>query len=68
MMKVFDGKSAAEEYMSTHTLNFSTPEMTLKKFAVWLSEIVENNGEGGTSNYTLSTNKRQRKLRVKPIR
>ena len=45
MMKVFDGKSAAEEYMSTHTLNFSTPEMTLKKFAVWLAEIVENNGE-----------------------
>jgi hypothetical protein len=45
MMKVFDGKSAAEEYMSTHTLTFSTPEMTLKKFAVWLSEIVEHNGE-----------------------
>ena len=46
MMKVFDGKSAVEEYMSTHTLSFSTPEMTLRKFAVWLSEIVENNGEG----------------------
>ena len=45
MMKIFDGKSAAEEYMSTHTLTFSTPEMTLKKFAVWLAEIVENNGE-----------------------
>ena len=45
MMKVFDGKSAAEEYMSTHTLTFSTPEITLKKFIVWLSEIVENNGE-----------------------
>ena len=44
-MKVFDGKSAAEEYMSTHTLTFSTPEMTLKKFALWLAEIVENNGE-----------------------
>ena len=44
-MKVFDGKSAVEEYMSTHTLNFSTPEMALRKFAVWLSEIVENNGE-----------------------
>ena len=44
-MKVFDGRSAAEEYMSTHTLTFSTPEMTLKKFAVWLAEIVENNGE-----------------------
>jgi septal ring-binding cell division protein DamX len=45
MMQVFDGKPAAEEYMSTHTLTFSTPEMTLKKFIVWLSEIVENNGE-----------------------
>lgn len=44
-MQVFDGKPAAEEYMSTHTLTFSTPEMTLKKFAVWLAEIVENNGE-----------------------
>jgi len=45
MMKVFDGRSAAEEYMSTHSLTFSTPDMTLKKFVVWLSEIVENNGE-----------------------
>ncbi|HVP82489.1 MAG TPA: zinc ribbon domain-containing protein [Nitrososphaeraceae archaeon] len=44
-MKVFDGRSAAEEYMSTHSLTFSTPDMTLKKFVVWLSEIVENNGE-----------------------
>jgi hypothetical protein len=45
MMKVFDGKPAVEEYMSTHTLTFSTPEITLKKFVIWLSEIVENNGE-----------------------
>ena len=45
MMKVFDGRSATEEYMSTHSLTFSTPDMTLKKFVVWLSEIVENNGE-----------------------
>jgi hypothetical protein len=44
-MKVFDGRSATEEYMSTHSLTFSTPEMTLKKFVVWLAEIVENNGE-----------------------
>ena len=44
-MKVFDGRSATEEYMSTHTLTFSTPEMTLKKFVFWLSEIVEHNGE-----------------------
>ena len=44
-MKVFDGRSATEEYMSTHTLTFSTPDMTLKKFVFWLSEIVEHNGE-----------------------
>ena len=44
-MKVFDGRSATEEYMSTHSLTFSTPEMTLKKFVFWLSEIVEYNGE-----------------------
>jgi len=44
-MKVFDGKSATEEYMSTHSLTFSTPEMTLKKFVFWLSEIVEYNGK-----------------------
>ena len=44
-MKVFNGRSATEEYMSTHSLTFSTPEMTLKKFVVWLSEIVSNNGE-----------------------
>lgn len=44
-MKVFDGRSATEEYMSTHSLTFSTPEMTLKKFVLWLSEIVEYNGK-----------------------
>ena len=44
-MQVFNGKPAAEEYMSTHTLTFSTPEMTLKKFVFWLSEIVEHDGE-----------------------
>ena len=44
-MKLFNGKSAAEEYMSTHTLTFSTPEMTLKKFVYWLSEIIEFQGE-----------------------
>jgi hypothetical protein len=44
-MQVFDGRAATEEYMSTHSLTFSTPEMTLKKFVFWLSEIVEHNGE-----------------------
>jgi len=44
-MKVFDGKPAVEEYISTHPLSFSTPEITLKKFVIWLSEIVDDNGE-----------------------
>jgi zinc-ribbon domain len=39
-MKVFNGRAAAEEYMSTHSLTFSTPEMTLKKFVIWLGEPV----------------------------
>lgn len=40
MAKVFNGRAATEEYMSTHTLTFSTPEMTLRKFALWLGETV----------------------------
>ncbi len=40
-MKVFNAKSAAEDYMSMHTLTYSTPEMTLLKFARWLGEMVE---------------------------
>lgn len=39
-MKVFNGKTAAEEYMSSHTLTFSTPDMTLKRFAFWLGDII----------------------------
>ena len=39
-MKVFNGKQAAESYMSTHTLAFSTPELTLTRFAFWLGDIV----------------------------
>ena len=39
-MKVFDGKRAATEYMSTHTLAFSTPELTLVRFAFWLGDTV----------------------------
>ncbi|MDR4489399.1 MAG: zinc ribbon domain-containing protein [Candidatus Nitrosocosmicus sp.] len=33
---------ATEDYMSTHSLTFSTPEMTLKKFALWLGESVKD--------------------------
>jgi hypothetical protein len=43
-MKVFNARAAAEEYMSTHSLTFSTPEMTLKKFALWLGEQVDEPG------------------------
>jgi hypothetical protein len=39
-MKVFNGKKAAEDYMSTHTLTFSTPDLTLKRFAFWLGDMV----------------------------
>lgn len=39
-MKVFDGKKAAQEYMSAHTLAFSTPELTLTRFAFWLGDSV----------------------------
>jgi hypothetical protein len=40
MAKAFNGRSATDEYMSTHSLTFSTPEMTLRKFALWLAEPI----------------------------
>lgn len=40
MMKVFNGKVAADDYMSNHTLTFSTPELTLLRFAFWLGDMV----------------------------
>ena len=40
MMKVFNGKLAAEDYMSNHTLTFSTPELTLLRFAFWLGDMI----------------------------
>src|SRR5262245_14027442 len=40
MAKLFNGRAASEEYMSTHSLTFSTPEMTLRKYALWLGETV----------------------------
>jgi len=39
-MKVFNGKEAAEQYMSSHTLTFSTPDLTLKRFSFWVGDIV----------------------------
>ncbi len=47
-MKVFNGKIAADDYMSNHTLTFSTPELTLLRFAFWLGDMVpdpKNPGE-----------------------
>ena len=48
-MEVFDGKKAAQDYMSKHTLAFSTPELTLMRFAFWLGDSVpdpKNDGKG----------------------
>ncbi len=48
-MEVFDGKKAAQDYMATHTLAFSTPELTLMRFAFWLGDSVpdrKNEGKG----------------------
>ena len=39
-MRVFDGRKATDEYMSAHTLAFSTPELTLIRFAFWLGDII----------------------------
>lgn len=44
MTKVFNARSATEEYMSTHSLTFSTPDLTLRKFAMWLGEPVNLQG------------------------
>ena len=54
-MKVFNARAATEEYMSTHSLTFSTPEMTLKKFAMWLGEQIDVPGskEGATPRIVL---------------
>jgi hypothetical protein len=41
-MKVFNGRAATEDYLSTHSLTFSTPEMTLRKFALWLGEDIDS--------------------------
>ena len=40
MLKAFDGRKATTDYMSTHTLAFSTPELTLTRFAFWLGDTV----------------------------
>jgi hypothetical protein len=45
-MKAFNSRSAVEEYTSTHPLGFSTPDLILKQFVIWLYEQVnEHNGD-----------------------
>ena len=44
-MQVFNAKKAAEEYMSSHTLTFSTPELTLMRYSFWLGEMVKDPGD-----------------------
>jgi len=39
-MKVFNGKAAAQDYMSAHTLAFSTPELTLMRYSFWLGDMI----------------------------
>jgi hypothetical protein len=62
-MKVFNARAATEEYMSTHSLTFSTPEMTLKKFAMWLGEQVDvpRGTEGAVPRLTLYLEEKLRK-------
>jgi len=62
-MKVFNARAATEEYMSTHSLTFSTPEMTLKKFAMWLGEQVDVPGgkEGAMPRLALYLEEKLRK-------
>jgi len=47
-MKAFDGRSAVEEYMSTHTLGYSTPDLMLKEFVLWLCDKVNDPKEKET--------------------
>jgi ribosomal protein L40E len=41
-MNKFDGRSAVEEYMSSHPLSYSTPDLILKEFVIWLCEQVDD--------------------------
>jgi ribosomal protein L40E len=41
-MKAFDGRSVVEEYMSTHNLGYSTPDLMLNEFVLWLCEKVDD--------------------------
>jgi hypothetical protein len=41
-MNKFDGRSAVKEYMSSHPLSYSTPDMILKEFVIWLCEQIDD--------------------------
>ena len=41
-MKVFNAKQASQDYMASHTLAFSTPELTLTRYSFWLGDMVPN--------------------------
>lgn len=41
-MQAFDGKKAAQDYMSTNSMSFSTPELILNRFAFWLGDTITN--------------------------
>jgi hypothetical protein len=44
-MKTLDTRSATDEYISTHSLTFSTPDLILKEFVIWLCEQVSTRDE-----------------------
>jgi hypothetical protein len=44
-MKTLDVRSATDEYMSTHSLTFSTPDLILKEFVIRLCEQVSTRDE-----------------------
>jgi hypothetical protein len=41
-MNKFDGRSAVEQYMSSHPLSYSAPDLILKEFVIWLCEQVDD--------------------------
>jgi zinc-ribbon domain len=45
-MNKFDGRSAVKDYMSSHPLSYSTPDLILKEFVIWLCEQIDDPVEG----------------------
>jgi len=66
-MRVFNGKAAAEDYMSSHTLTFSTPELTLTRFAFWLGDIIPDPKNPGQTMPRLITFVEERDFAPVPI-